>query len=654
MATAKTTTIFRQLVFNIVLPTLLALLILAVFNFYRTRAIIIKQTEERNQLLSNEITRILKFQDLAFRLIDEDVERRLKNFSGTLVNEYFRNTDNIETLYLRDIAGKIGMDSLNEDIYIIRRDGIIVNSTFRADYGVNLYNYGENFRNYLLDIFRKDVFVAELFTIEGRTKRPKKYTYQPTKDNKYIVELGAYSAKADEIISNIEETKKEIKNESQDIVDVELFLFADKPFSMNRDFLEVPAHDSVLMAAFSGRDTIITEKEDGKWLQYQYIYHERSESGLYKGSVIRIISDVSSRKYLFRKEALRFIVIFGLTLFFVAYLIYRKTRVLTLPVRKLVDNVDRIMNGDLRERAEVTGNNEITLLTEKFNMMIARLESYYFELEEKVKERTAQVESQKTEIEEQKKHITDSIHYARRIQNAILPSFSLISAHLKNYFVLYLPKDIVSGDFYWVHEAGGLTMVAAVDCTGHGVPGALMSVVGFNQLNHAVSVQKIRSANLILDELNRGIISTLNEGSSDTAIKDGMDMALCVLDVPGLKAEYAGANNPLCLVRTGQLIKYKADRFPIGMYEGQGQKGFTGNSFELEKDDCIYMFSDGYADQFGGPENKKFMSRRFEDLLVEISTNPMEIQKEILMKRLAAWKGDNEQIDDILVIGIRI
>ncbi|HNY14415.1 MAG TPA: SpoIIE family protein phosphatase [Bacteroidales bacterium] len=654
MAKGRVTTIFKQLVFNIVIPTLMALLVLAAYNFYRTRRILTTQTEEKNKLLSNEITKILKFQDASFKLIDEEVDNRLKNFSNILVNKYFANTDNLDKLNLREIANEIGMDPVNEDIYIIRRDGVVINTTFAQDFGSNLYTYGERFQNYLLDIFRNKDFVTDLFAIESKTKRPKKYTYQPTYDRKYIIELGAYSKKADEIINIIEETKSEIKNESKGIIDVELFLMADHPFSMNKDVFEWPAHDEILLAAFQNRDTTIVERNEGGWYQFQYIYVERSASNLYKGSVIRIISDVTQQKALFRREALFFIVVFGITLITVAYLIYRKTRVITLPIKKLVENVDRITNGNLRERAEVTGNNEVTRLSEKFNMMIAQLESYYYELEEKVKERTLRIEKQKEEIEDQKKHIMDSIHYARRIQNAILPSFNLIGEHLQNYFILYLPKDIVSGDFYWVHEAEGLFMIAAVDCTGHGVPGAFMSIVGFNQLNHVVNVRKARSASVILDELNKGVITTLNENKSSGSIKDGMDMALCILDMSTRQAEFAGANNPLYLVREKKLIKYKGDRFPIGAFEGSEPQLFKNNKIILSDGDCIYLFSDGYADQFGGPENKKFMYKHFEDLLVEVSDKPMEEQKDILLERLNSWKGRNEQVDDILVIGIRV
>lgn len=652
---SRKTTIFRQLLSNIAVPTLLALLVFAVINFQRTRSIMESSADEKNKLLSNEVTKILRFQDVAFKLIEEELNSRLKSLSEILLKDYFQNTNNLENLDLHQIANQIGMDPNNEDIYIIRTDGVVVNTTFRADYGVNLFDFGDNFKNYLLNIFKSDEFVIDLFAIEAKTKRPKKYSYLPTKDRKYIIELGVYSKKADEIVQIMEMTKEEIKQESKGIVDVELFLMADQPFSMNKDALKVAGQEERLLAAFKNQNTTsFVERFGDSWYQYQYIYMEREASNLYKGSVIRIISDVTAQKALFQMEATRFVLIFAITMIILAFLIYRKTRVITRPIQKLVENVDRITNGDLRERAEVTGNNEITRLSEKFNMMIAQLESYYYELEEKVKERTLKIEKQKEEIEEQKKHIMDSIYYARRIQNAILPSFSLIDKHLKDYFILYLPKDIVSGDFYWMHEAEGQIMMAAVDCTGHGVPGAFMSIVGFNQLNHAVNVRKARKASVILDVLNDGVISTLNENKGESSIKDGMDMTLCILDLEAKKAEFAGANNPLMLVRDKQSVKIKADRFPIGAFDGNKPQHFRNNEFDLQEGDCIYLASDGYADQFGGPDNKKFMSRRFEEFLVEISPLPMNEQKEMLVKRLRSWMGKNDQVDDILVIGIRV
>ena len=657
----RKTTIFRQLIFNIAIPTVVALLIIAGINFTRTRTILGTGTDEKNKLLANEVTKILKFQDIATNIIDDQFSNRFRELSSLLVDKYFANTEGIEKADLVKIAGEIGMDNKTEDIYIISSEGIIINTTFKQDLGFNLFSLGENMKNTLQGIQKSGEFVSELFAIEQATKRPKKFSYQATRDKKYIIELGAYSKQVDDIVQAIEDTKAELKSETEGIIDVELFLMADEPFSMNKNVLRIDNQDDMLLQVFQYKDTIeLMEQVGNKWYHYNYIYMERatgkdkSSSSLYKGSVIRIISDRTAQQELFRNEALRFILVFFITMLMLSGVIYRKTKVITLPIKKLVENVDRITNGDLRERAEVSGNNEITRLTEKFNMMIAQLESYTYELEEKVKERTEKIEKQKEEIEEQKKHIMDSIYYARRIQNAILPSFSLIDTYLKDYFILYLPKDIVSGDFYWMNGVDNLCMIAAVDCTGHGVPGAFMSIVGFNQLNYAVSVKKARSAATIMDELNAGVINTLNENLSENSIKDGMDMALCIINLEERKLEFAGANNPMVMIRNGEVTMYKGDRYPIGVYEGGVPKPFTNNDIDIFNGDCIYMFSDGYPDQFGGPDNKKFMLRRFQELLLEVHSLPMSQQKEALNRRLNEWKGDNEQIDDILVIGIRV
>src|SRR4030043_286924 len=391
----RRTTIFKQLIINIAIPTLLALFVFAVFNFQNTRSRLAKSNDEKNTLLANGMTKILKFQDIAINLIEDEFNTRLRELSSRLVNDYFTRTDNLENVDLRKIANEIGMDPVNQDIYIVAEDGTVVNTTVRDELGFNLYSLGENFKRYLEGIRASGEFVTDLFAIEHRTKRPKKYTYQATKDKKYIIELGTYSRQVDEVIQAIEDTKAEMKSETEGIIDVELFLIADDPFSMNKNVKEVESQKENLLRAFTDKDTInITEKAGKTWTNYLYIYMERATtkdkpSSLYsQGSVIRIISDRTLQKQLLRREAIKFILIFVLTLIALTVLIYRKTKVITLPIKNLVENVNRITNGNLRERAEVVGNNEITILTDKFNMMIAQLESYTYELEEKVKERT--------------------------------------------------------------------------------------------------------------------------------------------------------------------------------------------------------------------------------------------------------------------------
>ncbi len=282
-------------------------------------------------------------------------------------------------------------------------------------------------------------------------------------------------------------------------------------------------------------------------------------------------------------------------------------------------------------------------------------------LEAKVIERTEQVVRQKEEIETQNqelevlfKHVTDSIRYAKRIQEAILPPDSLVKRLLPNSFVLYKPKDIVSGDFYWIDEKDGKTMFAAVDCTGHGVPGAFMSIVGYNLLKHVVNNNNFTKPSLILDGLNEGVSETLHHGHEESQAKDGMDLSLCTIDFKTLELQYAGAYNPLYIIRDGKLLETKADKFPIGLFVGTERKKFTNHVIQLQKGDSVYIFSDGYADQFGGPNGKKFMAKHFRDLLLDVQKSPIGKQKDILNNTIEEWRGQLDQVDDILLIGVKI
>lgn len=281
-------------------------------------------------------------------------------------------------------------------------------------------------------------------------------------------------------------------------------------------------------------------------------------------------------------------------------------------------------------------------------------------LEQKVVERTEEVVRQKEEIEEKTrelevlfKQVTDSIHYAKRIQEAILPPNSIVKNLLPQSFVLYKPKDIVSGDFYYIDKKGDWVYFAAVDCTGHGVPGAFMSIVGHNLLKEILNNTNLTKPSDIMDKMNEGVANTLHVNVSEKQTKDGMDMTLCAINFNTLELQFAAAFNPLYLIRKGELIQCKADKFPVGMHIGEKQ-AFSNNSIQLETGDTIYIFSDGYADQFGGPKGKKFMAGNFRNLLTDISKLHIEDQKDRLNKTIEEWRGYLEQVDDILVIGVRV
>ncbi|MBI4946699.1 MAG: SpoIIE family protein phosphatase [Bacteroidetes bacterium] len=274
-------------------------------------------------------------------------------------------------------------------------------------------------------------------------------------------------------------------------------------------------------------------------------------------------------------------------------------------------------------------------------------------------ERTAEVVKQKEEIEYKNRDITDSINYAKRIQEAILPPKELMRSRFPESFILYRPKDIVAGDFYWFAEKDGRFIVAACDCTGHGVPGAFMSLIGYSLLNEVLLEKAFTHPGNALDSMRKGIIKSLGQTGQEGEQKDGMDMSLVSLEVMldgkkmNVKLSYAGANNALYILRKGALIEINADKMPIGIYLGT-EKPFTNNEMLLEAGDTIYLFSDGYADQFGGEKGKKFTKKRFKDLLISLQSVPMNKHKVILETTMDEWLGDQQQIDDVLVIGIRV
>jgi serine phosphatase RsbU (regulator of sigma subunit) len=253
----------------------------------------------------------------------------------------------------------------------------------------------------------------------------------------------------------------------------------------------------------------------------------------------------------------------------------------------------------------------------------------------------------------QKEAITDSIIYAKRIQTAILPPPDLITTTLPESLIVFRPRDIVSGDFYWLTKSCERIICIVADCTGHGVPGALMSMLGISFLNSIVNRNPGINAAEILGEMRKYVVKSLRQSYVNGESKDGMDVALLVFNEKMTRVEYAGANNPLIMVRNGELIEYKSDKMPIGIHLNVSQP-FSSHEIAIQKGDMLYLFSDGYEDQFGGPLGKKFMIKNLKHLFVEIHAKEVEVQKQIIESRLTDWMGQLEQVDDILVMGIRV
>ena len=272
----------------------------------------------------------------------------------------------------------------------------------------------------------------------------------------------------------------------------------------------------------------------------------------------------------------------------------------------------------------------------------------------KTKSQNKTIVQQHKLLDETHKEITDSINYAKNIQDALMTSVVYLNDVLPDSFIFLKPKDVVSGDYYWVHKTNENEVFFTVaDCTGHGVPGAFMSMIGNSLLNENIIENKIKTPATILDNMRENIINSLNQKNPEKANKDGMDMALCKFNKEAMTVEFAGANNPLVHVRNGEINHIKANYQPVSISAG-AKKPFTNHEIKVEKGDMLFIYSDGFADQFGGPKGKKYMSRKFRDYLASISSFSAEEQSQKLEKEFYRWKGTQDQIDDVCVMGVKI
>lgn len=245
----------------------------------------------------------------------------------------------------------------------------------------------------------------------------------------------------------------------------------------------------------------------------------------------------------------------------------------------------------------------------------------------------------------------DSIRYASYIQSALLPPIKVLFRQFPNSFIYFEPKNMISGDFYWFTQKQNTFYIAVADCTGHGVPGALMSIMGITFLNEIVNRDCVPKANVFLNIMREKVMKALHQ-TGDNDQKDGMDIALCIIDLKNHQLQFSGAYNPLYIIRDQKLIEIKGDRMPIGIHAVE-ETSFKNNYFDLQKDDQLYLFSDGYVDQFGGAEGKKFKHRRLKKMLIDISNSPMFKQYQILHETFYDWKEDLDQIDDVSFIGFK-
>jgi serine phosphatase RsbU (regulator of sigma subunit) len=541
--------------------------------------------------------------------------------------------------------GLLELDPEYIDFYIMQ-NGICINMTSPSDSGLNFYSSGEGRNDFLLQIQEQGRSVVQQWSMENDTKRFKCYGFQATEDKKYVVVAGCYSETADELTDMFRQRMNRIVRENNKILSVNLYLCSGNvPHGLSDDTLKPANQDNLILQAVKDKSHIAKSfsKYDRTFMA-DYFYHDfgkiyRYNNGSFAFSVISDITESNAMLYNIIKRQVIIILSF---LVLLSLILLLATRKLKITLKDLLKKTSLIADGALHERVIVTGKNEFTDLAEQFNLMVEKLEASQNELKKKNKD------------------ITDSIQYARRIQSAILPHEEVIKYLLPKHFIFYKPRNIVSGDFYWLTHKRGEIIIVVADCTGHGVPGAFMSMLGSTLLNDVLNSIETLKSNLILNELRDQVILRLRQTGQESETKDGMDISLCLLNKDNMKLQFAGAYNPLYMIRNGKLTEIKADKMPIGISPKAG-KPFTNHEIKVRKDDTFYLFSDGIIDQFGGDQGKKYLSTRFQQLLLRIQDKIMFDQKQILEHELNDWMGMTgmyphkyEQIDDIIVMGIRI
>ncbi len=658
MAKSKTT-IFRQLLISVLVPVILLIGLLSLISFFNQKEQIEETRQESLELITQDIGSFLEFFDRTVLELEKGMTEEAKAYSAYLVDSVFRDTKHIKSANLDSIKKVIGMPS-NQDIYVIDTNGVIINTTFKKDLGLDFFERGQYYVDHFNRIWQSQTFIEDRVSIEVATNTPKKYTYQSTRDTNYIIELGIYSDKAAAIVEHFVDRINGIPDKYDGVDSVTIYFGTDE-FSSYYQQHPMPQHEYATAFETLQNHTPGEYEDIRNDITYTsaYRYIEMKSAHLHQGYVVRIVHNNMEEKALVNSAFMDFgfnLLVFALPIFI---LILWRAKVLSRPIVELVNKTDIIRKGKLNERVPVSGRNEISDLGEHFNSMIEQLQDSYESLEQKVEERTRELRHQKEIVEEFNQEIMDSINYAKRIQAAILPPDSQIKSCFEDIFVLYKPKDVVAGDFYWLEQSKDWTFIAAADCTGHGVPGAMVSVVCNNALNRAVREYNADTPGKVLDITTDLVIEQFEK--SEDEVKDGMDISLCAINKDRTLLKWAGANNPLWIIRktvsaetesSFELIEVKADKQPIGKYADRHP--FTTHEIQIESGDFVILSTDGFPDQFGGPKGKKLKSKAFKELVLKICDKDSSKQKEILNDSFESWRGDLEQIDDVCVIGLRL
>lgn len=641
--------ILRQLLVNILLPVLGLFLFVFYLTYRYNLTKLENDSREQKANIVAETKNLIAFFDYAMRSHERSFIDRMHQTADSL-QKRFSDVQRPDDLDLYEISRQLGLDTSREHIYLINRKLVIVNTTFPKDLGLDFTKLSSNYFSFFHDLFKAGRFKEDRFGLEMKTGRIKKYAFLATKDKRYIIELGFYSPEA-ENLRNLLLTKIEsLGKRYPGIEKVHLYLGVKGVPDVNMtDKNQIKAYLKCLET--KKPQVLITDNDQTKPIeQTEYLFLPVLETKLYAGYILQLNTNNSQEQFLLSELFWRFLIFFLLTGVFLSFVVYIRARKITRPIVQLSEMTKTVNSSNLMEHIAIEGSSELEALSANFNHMIDSLRVSYEGLEEKVAIRTAELYQQKVLVEHKNQEIVDSINYARFIQQVLLPSAPEIASYFSDSHVYYAPKDIIAGDFYWFDHVNDTTWFAVADCTGHGVPGAMVSVLCINALHQQLAEDHTIPTGALLDKVRHFVVKTLSK--DQRSVKDGMDISLCAYHHPSKQLQWSGANNPLWLVRNGELTAYLPDKQPIGLYDNA--LPFTTHQIQLETNDLIILFTDGYADQFGGPKGKKYKYAPLKELIVSNAGMPAKELGLVLEETFLAWKGNHEQTDDVCVMVIRI
>lgn len=640
--------ILQQQLLNIIAPMLLFVLVFLGYNYYSGKEKLRELKQEQIKHLTLEIKNLVDLYDQGMVLHEASFNKRMGQMSKLIIEEEVKGID-LSTANLYKLSVKLGLDTVTESIYIIDTNAVICNTTFKNDLGLNFRKIAPDFAKFFDKIREEGKFSADRFGLEMSTKKIKKYSFIPSTTKRFVIELGFYSDKADGLqslmLKKVQLSAASYSSLRGTKIDAVIKNIPSLVFEKRFDAI-------INKVIQEKKDQVLMEEKDGLKVSNHFVCIEIANTGLYDSYVLQVVTDNQQERELLKSEFVKFLKILVFFIFPLSLFIVFRARVLIKPIKNLSEKTKRIRQGNLSERIEISGATEIAELSANFNHMVEELQESYRGLENKVKERIKEIEHQKKIIEEIQKEIVDSINYAKRIQYSLLAHKDFLEEELKEHFVFFHPKDIVSGDFYWAASTGSATnrkfYIAACDSIGHSVPGAFMSLLNIGYLNEAIKEKGIEKPNEVLNFVRQRLIDNISKEGQ----KDGFDGILLCIDQQTKKLSYAAANNAPLIVRKDGYEELDADRMPVGM--GERKENFKLYEINYEKGDVLYLYTHGYADQFGGPKGKKYKYRPLNEMLQKISVDTMDTQITALTGEFENWRGELEQVDDVLVIGIRL